>query len=40
MLTIPEGRPFPLEHFTEAITLAEAPAHGAKPLFVFEDGHH
>ncbi|MGW7543855.1 zinc-dependent alcohol dehydrogenase family protein [Streptomyces sp. NPDC054770] len=38
VLTIPQGRPFPLEHFTEAISLAEAPAHGTKPLFVFEDG--
>ncbi|MFF7972508.1 alcohol dehydrogenase catalytic domain-containing protein [Streptomyces sp. NPDC007905] len=38
VLTIPEGRPFPLERFAEAISLAEAPAHGAKPLLVFDDG--
>ncbi|MEW2514486.1 zinc-dependent alcohol dehydrogenase family protein [Streptomyces sp. NPDC046870] len=38
VLGIPQGRPFPLEHFREAVTLAEAPAHGTKPLFVFEDG--
>ncbi|MFE1307626.1 zinc-dependent alcohol dehydrogenase family protein [Streptomyces sp. NPDC058755] len=38
VLSIPRGRPFPLERFTEAVSLAEAPAHGTKPLFVFEDG--
>ncbi|MFF7235212.1 zinc-binding dehydrogenase [Streptomyces collinus] len=38
VLSIPEGRPFPLERFPEAIALAEAPARDAKPLFVFEDG--
>ncbi|MFF7903356.1 hypothetical protein ACFZCV_32030 [Streptomyces sp. NPDC007920] len=38
VLSIPEGRPFPLERFTEAVSFAEAPAHGAKPLLVFEDG--
>jgi NADPH:quinone reductase-like Zn-dependent oxidoreductase len=38
VLSIPRGRPFPLERFTEAISLAEAPAHGGKPLFVLEDG--
>jgi NADPH:quinone reductase-like Zn-dependent oxidoreductase len=38
VLSIPQGEPFPLERFTEAISFAEAPAHGAKPLFVFEDG--
>ncbi|MHB9850832.1 zinc-dependent alcohol dehydrogenase family protein [Streptomyces krungchingensis] len=37
VLSIPAGRPFPLERFTEAISLAETPARGAKPLFVFED---
>lgn len=37
VLSIPRGEPFPLERFTEAIASAEAPAHGAKPLFVFED---
>ncbi|MFF4845440.1 zinc-dependent alcohol dehydrogenase family protein [Streptomyces collinus] len=39
VLTIPQGRPFPLEHFTEAVTLAEAPAHGTKPLLVLDDSH-
>ncbi|MEV6053448.1 zinc-dependent alcohol dehydrogenase family protein [Streptomyces sp. NPDC052107] len=38
VLTIPQGQPFPLERFTEAISLAETPAHDGKPLFVFEDG--
>ncbi|WP_431900013.1 zinc-dependent alcohol dehydrogenase family protein [Nonomuraea sp. bgisy101] len=38
VLSIPQGEPFPLERFIEAISFAEAPAHGAKPLFVFEDG--
>ncbi|MER6258456.1 zinc-dependent alcohol dehydrogenase family protein [Streptomyces sp900105245] len=38
VLTIPRGRPFPLEHFTEAVSLAEAPAHGTKPLFVLDEG--
>jgi NADPH:quinone reductase-like Zn-dependent oxidoreductase len=38
VLSIPHGQPFPLERFTEAVPLAEAPAHGTKPLFVFEDG--
>ncbi|GAB2658652.1 zinc-dependent alcohol dehydrogenase family protein [Prescottella soli] len=38
VLSVPEGRPFPLERFPEAVALAESPAHGAKPLFVFEDG--
>ncbi|GHK00085.1 hypothetical protein SY2F82_18820 [Streptomyces sp. Y2F8-2] len=37
VLSIPQGRPFPLEAFAEAVTLAEAPAHGTKPLFVFDD---
>ncbi|MET8767911.1 zinc-dependent alcohol dehydrogenase family protein [Streptomyces sp. NPDC004658] len=37
VLSIPPGRPFPLERFTEAISFAETPAHGAKPLFVFDD---
>ncbi|MET8805496.1 zinc-dependent alcohol dehydrogenase family protein [Streptomyces sp. NPDC004546] len=40
VLTIPQGRPFPLERFAEAISLAETPARGAKPLLVFEDGRH
>jgi NADPH:quinone reductase-like Zn-dependent oxidoreductase len=38
VLSIPQGEPFPLERFTEAIALAETPARDAKPLFVFEDG--
>ncbi|MFJ3775471.1 zinc-dependent alcohol dehydrogenase family protein [Streptomyces sp. NPDC090075] len=38
VLTIPEGRPFPLDRFAEAVAFAEAPAHGAKPLFVIDDG--
>jgi NADPH:quinone reductase-like Zn-dependent oxidoreductase len=38
VLSIPQGQPFPLERFTEAIALAETPARDAKPLFVFEDG--
>ncbi|MFD8422803.1 zinc-dependent alcohol dehydrogenase family protein [Streptomyces sp. NPDC059466] len=38
VLSIPEGRPFPLERFAEALALAETPARDAKPLFVFEDG--
>ncbi|MFJ9417723.1 zinc-dependent alcohol dehydrogenase family protein [Streptomyces sp. NPDC101227] len=38
VLTIPQGQPFPLERFTQAISLAETPAHGTKPLFVFDDG--
>ncbi|WP_433855279.1 zinc-dependent alcohol dehydrogenase family protein [Streptomyces kronopolitis] len=37
VLSIPQGQPFPLERFTEAVALAEKPAHGTKPLFVFED---
>jgi hypothetical protein len=35
ILEIPEGRPIPIERFADAVTLAEAPGHGAKPLFVF-----
>jgi hypothetical protein len=34
ILRIPEGKPLALKQFAEAIALAEAPAHGAKPLFV------
>ncbi|MFJ4470835.1 hypothetical protein ACIP2X_25595 [Streptomyces sp. NPDC089424] len=33
----PQGRPFPLEDFTEALALAEAPARDAKPVFVLDD---
>ncbi|WP_325100336.1 MDR/zinc-dependent alcohol dehydrogenase-like family protein [Streptomyces broussonetiae] len=40
VLSIPRGRPFPLERFTEAISFAETPAHGAEPLFVFEEGRN
>jgi hypothetical protein len=38
VLSIPQGQPFPLERFAEAISVAETPAHGGKPLFVFKDG--
>ncbi|MEV5779940.1 zinc-dependent alcohol dehydrogenase family protein [Streptomyces sp. NPDC052287] len=40
VLSIPEGRPFPLERFAEALALAETPARDAKPLFVFEGGRN
>jgi NADPH:quinone reductase-like Zn-dependent oxidoreductase len=36
VLRVPEGQPIQLENFGEAVYLAEAPAHGAKPLLVFE----
>lgn len=36
VLSIPRGQPFPLEHFPDAVALAEAPAHGTKPLLVFD----
>ncbi|MGW4353388.1 zinc-dependent alcohol dehydrogenase family protein [Nocardia sp. NPDC004582] len=35
-LRVPEGRPIPVEKFGEAVYSAEAPAHGGKPLLVFE----
>ncbi|MEV6099259.1 zinc-dependent alcohol dehydrogenase family protein [Nocardia sp. NPDC051981] len=35
-LRVPEGRPILVEKFSEAVHLAEAPAHGGKPLLVFE----
>ena len=35
-LRVPEGQPIPVEKFSEAVYLAEAPAHGGKPLLVFE----
>ncbi|WP_325614374.1 zinc-dependent alcohol dehydrogenase family protein [Mycobacterium sp.] len=35
-LRVPEGQPIPVEQFNEAVYLAEAPAHGGKPLLVFE----
>jgi NADPH:quinone reductase-like Zn-dependent oxidoreductase len=36
VLRVPEGHPIPLENFSEAVYLAEAPEHGGKPLLVFE----
>jgi NADPH:quinone reductase-like Zn-dependent oxidoreductase len=36
VLQIAEGQPFAMDHFAEAVQLAEAPAHGAKPLLVFD----
>jgi NADPH2:quinone reductase len=36
VLRVPEGQPIPLEKFSEAVYLAEAPEHGGKPLLVFE----
>jgi hypothetical protein len=35
-LRVPEGQPIPAEKFSEAVDLAEAPAHGRKPLLMFE----
>jgi NADPH:quinone reductase-like Zn-dependent oxidoreductase len=35
-LRVPEGQPIPLEKFSDAVYLAEAPEHGGKPLLVFE----
>jgi NADPH2:quinone reductase len=35
-LRVPEGQPIPVERFSEAVHLAEAPEHGGKPLLVFE----
>ncbi|MGN6336093.1 zinc-dependent alcohol dehydrogenase family protein [Mycobacterium sp.] len=35
-LRVPEGQPIPVEKFTDAVDLAEAPEHGGKPLLVFE----
>ena len=35
-LRVPEGLPIPVEKFSDAVYLAEAPAHGGKPLLVFE----
>lgn len=34
-LRVPEGQPMSLEELSEAVYLAEAPAHGGKPLLVF-----
>jgi NADPH2:quinone reductase len=36
-LRVPEGQPITVEKFADAVALAEAPAHGGKPLLVF---HH
>ena len=36
VLRVPEGHPIPVEKFSEAVHLAEAPEHGGKPLLVFE----
>ncbi|MDH6247472.1 NADPH:quinone reductase-like Zn-dependent oxidoreductase [Mycobacterium sp. OTB74] len=36
VLQVPEGQPLPVEKFSEAVYLAEAPQHGGKPLLVFE----
>ncbi|MUL76030.1 zinc-dependent alcohol dehydrogenase family protein [Mycobacterium sp. CBMA226] len=36
VLRVPEGQPVPVENFSDAVYLAEAPAHGGKPLLVFE----
>src|SRR6201992_1215565 len=35
-LRVPEGQPIPVEKFSEAVHLAEAPEHGGKPLLVFD----
>lgn len=35
-LRVPEGQPIPVEKFSDAVCLAEAPQHGGKPLLVFE----
>lgn len=35
VLTIPEGQPFSIDQAVEAACLAEAPAHGGKPLLTF-----
>ncbi|ORA28312.1 NADPH:quinone reductase [Mycobacterium aquaticum] len=36
VIRVPEGRPIPVEKFSEAVYLAEAPDHGGKPLLIFE----
>jgi NADPH2:quinone reductase len=35
-LRVPEGHAIPIERFTEAVDLAEAPEHGGKPLLTFD----
>lgn len=34
VLDIPEGQAFGIEHFADAVALAEAPSHGTKPLLI------
>jgi NADPH2:quinone reductase len=36
VLRVPAGQPIPVEKFSEAVYLAEAPAHGGKPLLTFD----
>jgi hypothetical protein len=36
-MRIPEGQALRLDQFADAVRLAEAPAHGGKPLFVPAD---
>mgnify|MGYP000697485631 CR=1 FL=1 len=36
ILRVPEGQPISVEKFRDAVYLAEAPAHGGKPLLIFE----
>ena len=36
ILQIPAGQPIPVERFADAVSLAETPAHGTKPLLVFD----
>jgi NADPH:quinone reductase-like Zn-dependent oxidoreductase len=36
VLEIPDGQPIAVERFAEAVALAEAAAHGTKPLLVFD----
>jgi NADPH:quinone reductase-like Zn-dependent oxidoreductase len=36
VLEIPEGQPISVERFADAVALAETPAHGTKPLLVFD----
>jgi NADPH:quinone reductase-like Zn-dependent oxidoreductase len=36
ILQIPDGQPIPVEQFGQAVALAETPAHGTKPLLVFD----
>ena len=35
VLRVPAGQPIPVEKFSDAVYLAEAPEHGGKPLLVF-----